>query len=70
VESALNCGGPGSDCTIQKVDIVGPTAGIQLQHQAELGYPLFAAWNADLPLVPLRVDLRRGCPWSRCFTTR
>jgi preprotein translocase subunit SecF len=36
VESALNCGGPGSNCSIQKVDIVGPTAGTQLQHQAEL----------------------------------
>jgi preprotein translocase subunit SecF len=36
VESALNCGGPGTNCTIQKTDIVGPTAGTQLQHQAEL----------------------------------
>ena len=36
VQNALNCGQPGSDCTIQKVDIVGPTAGTQLQHQAEL----------------------------------
>jgi preprotein translocase subunit SecF len=36
VQAALNCGVPGSDCTIQKVDIVGPTAGTQLQHQAEL----------------------------------
>ncbi len=36
MQAALNCGVPGSDCTIQKVDIVGPTAGTQLQHQAEL----------------------------------
>ena len=36
VEAALTCGEPGSDCTIQKVDIVGPTAGTQLQNQAEL----------------------------------
>jgi preprotein translocase subunit SecF len=36
VEDALNCGQPSSGCTIQKVDIVGPTAGTQLQHQAEL----------------------------------
>jgi preprotein translocase subunit SecF len=36
VESALNCGGPGTNCTIQKTDIVGPTAGKQLQRQAAL----------------------------------
>jgi preprotein translocase subunit SecF len=36
VEGALNCDQPESNCTIQRVDIVGPTAGTQLQHQAEL----------------------------------
>jgi preprotein translocase subunit SecF len=36
VENALGCGQGSSNCTIQKVDIVGPTAGTQLQHQAEL----------------------------------
>jgi preprotein translocase subunit SecF len=36
VQNALNCGGPGTACTIEKTDIVGPTAGTQLQHQAEL----------------------------------
>jgi preprotein translocase subunit SecF len=36
VENALNAGYHDSTFTIQKVDIVGPTAGTQLQHQAEL----------------------------------
>jgi preprotein translocase subunit SecF len=36
VEGALNCGQPSSDCSIQRVDIVGPTAGKQLQKQAAL----------------------------------
>jgi preprotein translocase subunit SecF len=36
VENALNAGYHESGFTIQKVDIVGPTAGTQLQHQAEL----------------------------------
>jgi preprotein translocase subunit SecF len=36
VQAALNCGGPGTSCTIQKTDIVGPTAGKQLQKQAAL----------------------------------
>ncbi|MGA1983916.1 MAG: protein translocase subunit SecF [Acidobacteriaceae bacterium] len=36
VQGALNCGGPGTACTIQKTDIVGPTAGKQLQRQAAL----------------------------------
>jgi preprotein translocase subunit SecF len=36
VENALNSGYHDSAFTIQKVDIVGPTAGTQLQHQAEL----------------------------------
>jgi preprotein translocase subunit SecF len=42
VQAALNCGGPGTNCTIQKTDIVGPTAGQQLQRQAALatGYSL------------------------------
>jgi preprotein translocase subunit SecF len=42
VQAALNCGGSGTSCTIQKTDIVGPTAGKQLQRQAALatGYSL------------------------------
>ena len=42
VETALGCNLPNSDCTIQQVDIVGPTAGKQLQKQAWLatGYSL------------------------------
>jgi preprotein translocase subunit SecF len=36
VENALSSGYHDSAFTIQKVDIVGPTAGTQLQHQAEL----------------------------------
>ena len=36
VQKALNCGGAGTGCTIQKTDIVGPTAGKQLQRQAWL----------------------------------
>jgi preprotein translocase subunit SecF len=42
VEGALSAGYHDSSFTIQKVDIVGPTAGTQLQHQAELatGYSL------------------------------
>jgi preprotein translocase subunit SecF len=36
VQEALNCGGPGTSCTIRKTDSVGPTAGKQLQRQAAL----------------------------------
>jgi len=36
VQTALNCGGPGTSCTIRKTDSVGPTAGKQLQRQAAL----------------------------------
>jgi len=48
-----------SDFSVRNVEIVGPQVGAQVAPAGPAGHGLFPGRNADLPGIPLRVDLRR-----------